>query len=88
MSDELTAIEAPLEALVRELCGSRAPLPWEDDLLAVGFVGSIHMLEILVFMEERFGIEVDPFDIKPECFRTINTMARFVRDKLGGLGHS
>jgi len=83
-SSQNAAIEQQLEGLIQDLVGSRNAVDWNEDLLNLGVVASIHMLELVLFMEERFGVTIDPFGLSPEHFQSINAMARFVRDR-GGL---
>ena len=83
-SSQNAAIEEQLEGLIQDLVGSRNAVDWNEDLLNLGVVASIHMLELVLFMEERFGVTIDPFGLSPEHFQSINAMARFVRER-GGL---
>jgi acyl carrier protein len=77
----MESIEAQIERHIRSLDQSTPAIDWDRPLLDDGIVVSIHILSIVNFFEERFGIRIDPFEISPESFRTIRTMADFVRSK-------
>ena len=49
-----------------------------DDLLSMGIVDSMGVLQIVNFIEEHFGIKVEDEEITIDNFRTISAMARFV----------
>lgn len=51
-----------------------------DDLLSMGIVDSMGVLQIVNFIEEHFGIKVEDEEITIDNFRTISAVARFVSD--------
>ena len=51
-----------------------------DDLLSMGIVDSMGVLQIVNFIEEHFGIKVEDEEITIDNFRTISAVARFVND--------
>jgi acyl carrier protein len=53
----------------------------DEDLLEQGFIDSMGILKIVVFLEETYGIQVDDEDIVPDNFQTLNRMAKFVEQK-------
>jgi acyl carrier protein len=40
-------------------------------------------LELVMFVEEKFGVQVDDEDIVPENFDSVERLARYVRQKTG-----
>lgn len=60
----------------------------EDDasLMGEGIVDSTGVLEVVVFLQERFGIAITEDEVVPESFDTINALAAFVEDKWSRLG--
>lgn len=48
----------------------------EDDLFALGYLKSLHALQWLEFLEERFYIELDDKDLNLENFQTLNALTR------------
>jgi acyl carrier protein len=55
----------------------------DEDLLAQEILDSQGTLELVAFLEERFGIEVGDEDLVPENFKTVNAIAAFA-DRKGG----
>lgn len=53
----------------------------EVDLLNEGIVDSMGILQIVNFMEEKFGVHVDDDEITPEIFRSLRTLTDFVTEK-------
>jgi D-alanine--poly(phosphoribitol) ligase subunit 2 len=50
----------------------------EADLMESGLMDSLVLVELLVRLEERFGIDVDILDLDIENFRTLHRIARLV----------
>ncbi len=57
----------------------------EDDMSFQdgGVLDSTGMLEIITFVEERFGIEIDDSEVVPENLGTLQQISRFVGRKMG-----
>ena len=53
-------------------------LPDDASLLDRGIIDSTGVLEIVLFLEEQFGIKVKDSDMLPENFDTVDRMVRFV----------
>ena len=58
-----------------------------DSFLEEGIVDSTGVLELVMFVEEEFGVQVDDDDIVPENFDSIERLARYVREKTGSGTH-
>jgi len=54
------------------------------DTLLDGVLDSTDILRLVVFVEERYGIEIGDDDLVPENFETIASVAALVRAKRGG----
>ena len=61
---------------------SSAPAP-DDDLLAKGLVDSHGVMELVGFLEERYGISVADEDLTPENFQSLVRIEEFVARKRG-----
>lgn len=81
MSDP-AAIE---QFILKEVAAGRGidSLDRDADLLAQEVLDSQGTLELVVFLEERFGIEVADEDLLPENFQSVNAIAAFA-DRKGG----
>ena len=56
-----------------------------DSFLEEGIVDSTGVLELVMFVEEKFGVQVDDEDIVPENFDSVERLARYVRHKTGAV---
>lgn len=54
----------------------------DDSFLEQGIVDSMGVLELVMFVEEGFGIMVDDQDITPDNFDTVNKLATYINSKL------
>ena len=56
----------------------RSAIGLDESLTGRGIADSTGMLDIVLFVEERFGVQVGDADILPENFDSINAIAVFV----------
>jgi acyl carrier protein len=61
-----------------------ASIPGDEDLLGRGVLNSLTLTHLVVFLEERFALRVEPFEFELETFRTLEGITRFVESKLDG----
>ncbi len=70
--------------IVREFCYGKADAVEEEtDLMEAGVLDSTKFMEMVAFVEEAFGIEVEDEDLTPDNFGSIARMTGFVERKLG-----
>lgn len=57
--------------------------PYTDDIsfLDQGVVDSMNVLELVNFVEERYGLRVEDRDIVPDNFDSVARLAAYVRNK-------
>ena len=48
------------------------------NLLETGAIDSVAVMELIVWAEDHFQIGIDPDDLVPENFQTLNTIAAFI----------
>ena len=78
-------IESAIRAYITQnILFSANGYPYPDDvsLLAEGIVDSTNVLELVLFVEEAFGINVADHEIEPANFDSVSRLAAFVRSKL------
>jgi acyl carrier protein len=65
----------------RELVQDASLLPLADDmsLLDSGILDSLSLLQLVVFLEERFGITVGDTDLLPQNFASVQTICAYLR---------
>lgn len=62
---------------------SKDGYPYADDasFLENGIIDSMNVLELVVFVEDHFGITVNDEDVVPENFDSLQSMSTYVRLK-------
>lgn len=72
------------EHLLTELL-RRQDIPLDDEtpLIEEGYVTSLQAVELVMFLEERFQVQIDPEEVNEEEFHSLNTIADLVERKLG-----
>lgn len=63
------------------LFGEGAGLNDEASLIDRGVVDSTGMLELIMFLEETFGLKIEPEEMIPENLDSVNKAAAFVSRK-------
>lgn len=53
-----------------------------DSLLENGIIDSVKMLELIAFLEQKYGIQVDDDDLYPENFDTLYSIQDYVNRRL------
>jgi acyl carrier protein len=53
----------------------------DESLLRTGVITSLGMMEVVGWVEETFGVTVDPDEITEQNFDTLRGIARFVHGK-------
>jgi acyl carrier protein len=69
------------ELLLGRQAGALAP---DDDLLAKGLVDSHGVMELVGFIEERYGIAVQDEDLTPENFQSLVRIEEYVESRRNG----
>jgi acyl carrier protein len=59
-----------------------APLAADTPLLESGLLDSINLVQLIQFIEERFGIVLADSDIGPEIFASPQAVAAYVSQRL------
>jgi methoxymalonate biosynthesis acyl carrier protein len=53
----------------------------DRDLLADEVIDSLGIVELIAFLERKYGVKVDDDDLAPENFRSVDTIVAFVEKK-------
>ena len=82
MSDEtaLTAIMSLLQPHLQAANIDPASLDAEASLIDLGVVDSFMLVDMLVELQERLGVEIDFMELTPDDFATINGLLRAARE--------
>ena len=57
-------------------------LPDDASFLEEGIVDSTGVLELVMFVEETFGVSVEDQEIVPENFDSVSRLAAYIRQKM------
>jgi len=57
-------------------------LGFDESFLENGLVDSTGILELVFFVEDKFGIHIDTSEVLPENFDSINCLAAYIRRKM------
>jgi acyl carrier protein len=55
----------------------------DEDLLAQDVIDSLGIVELVAFLEKRYGIKVGDDDLLPENFQSVNSVVAFVESRRG-----
>jgi acyl carrier protein len=64
------------------LFGEDGKLEEETSFLESGIIDSTGILELIAFLEETYGLEIEDEDIIPENFDSLTNIVRFLEGKL------
>lgn len=53
----------------------------DEDIFASGFVNSLFALQLILFVESEFEIQIENEDLKLDNFRSITALAHLIRRK-------
>jgi acyl carrier protein len=63
------------------LFSDKFPYPNDASFLAEGVIDSIGVMELVAFVGQQFNISVEPEEITPDNFDSVERIARFVERK-------
>jgi Phosphopantetheine attachment site. len=71
------------EFIVREIAPGRGidSVAHDRDLLEGEVIDSLGIMQLISFLEDTYGIEVDDDDLAPENFRSVDSIVSFVEKK-------
>lgn len=72
------------EYILKELLGGKAVRLGEDTpLIEGGYLTSLQTVELVMFLEGRFPVQIDPEEVNEEEFRSLRTIVKLVERKIG-----
>jgi acyl carrier protein len=78
----MDAVKEDIKAFLSRALRNRAVAD-EQDIFAAGFVNSLFAMQLVMFVEKKFGVAVGDEDLDIENFKSVNAMAAFVAHKRG-----
>ena len=84
---DLAAARQEIRAKVVELASRtavRTPTLHDDDVIPeTGLLDSAAIMELIVWLEQRFGLEIDQGDLTIENFGTVNAIVSYIAAHAG-----
>ena len=68
--------------IATELAKNKSRISPDESLIRSGVLDSLTLLQLIAFIEERFGITIGNAEMDPENFQTINSTKRFIEQKI------
>ncbi|MCI0390244.1 MAG: acyl carrier protein [Acidobacteria bacterium] len=75
--NEYTELKEKLAAIFSQHLNIEAPAD-DTDLLATGIIDSLTLVELLLRLEQAFGVQISVDDLELDNFRSLDSIARFV----------
>jgi len=63
------------------LGGNRQAIEPDKDLITSGMLDSLAIMQLILYVEERFGVAVADTELVPNNFRTMNLIKEFIERK-------
>ena len=78
-------IKENVKTFIRDsfLFDSSAQIGDNDSLLEKGIIDSTGVLELILYLEEQFGIKIDDEEVIPENLDSVSNIETFIRGKNG-----
>lgn len=78
----MVSIEADIAGYIAEnilFNNTGYPFPLDASFLENGIIDSMNVLELVMLVEEKYGVKVSDNDIVPDNFDSVERLANFVR---------
>lgn len=81
---EMGSIEETIRIFLVEhfLFGDGDTLKGDTSFLEEGIIDSTGILELVMFLEETYGIKIEDSELVPENFDTLNNIAHYLETKI------
>ena len=74
---------APIrEFVIREYCSDDEAIEDDTPLITGGLIDSFSMVELVVFVEEQYGVEIPNVEVKPEALDSLSRIKQLIESKL------
>ncbi len=78
MAVDATYVMTSLRQWIREHVAGNQTVPDDYPLIENGLLTSLDTLELVLFLEQQFGITIDDEDVTEENFRSVRAIAGLV----------
>jgi acyl carrier protein len=81
-SSEADIISAVRTYMQKELLQSEVELADDTPLIEGGHLTSLQTVQLVMFLGEQYGVEIEPEEVNEDEFRSLETIAALVKRKL------
>lgn len=81
-SSEADIISAVRTYMQKELLQSQVELADDLALIEGGHLTSLQTVQLVMFLSEQYGVEIEPEEVNEDEFRSLKTIAALVKRKL------
>ncbi|MET0591496.1 MAG: phosphopantetheine-binding protein [Polyangiaceae bacterium] len=81
-SSEADIISAVRTYMQKELLQSEVELADDLALIEGGHLTSLQTVQLVMFLSEQYGVEIEPEEVNEDEFRSLKTIAALVKRKL------
>lgn len=75
--DVLNKLKTEIEALASDTLTD-----YDEEIFTTGFLDSLNVLNIIVFIEQQFNIKIDTFDVTIDTLGSLNKISDYVMKKV------
>lgn len=84
---QLKEIKTIIKEEVESLAAAKLRSFDEDIFFKSGLIDSLGMLSLIIFLEQRFNVEIDAFYNDRKAVSSVNKLARMIKAKLKSKGN-
>lgn len=78
----MSADPYPLKDYVlQHIVPSKTDIDYDEPLFTSGLVDSFGLLDLLFFIREQYGVNIEDFEITDNNLDTLNTLAEYIESK-------
>jgi len=81
----MTDVEKDLTEYILTQILKRPKYPLDNDtaLISSGLIDSFHLVDLAVFIEEKFGVRIDDSELNADTFDTVTQLSALIRQRQG-----
>lgn len=59
----------------------RQQLDQNTPLISNGLIDSFHLVDLAIFIEEKYGVRIDDSELNPDTFDTVSQLSELIRQR-------
>jgi len=75
------SVTAEIEEFLRDFAPDAGPIDAGVDLIEAEVIDSLGIVQLIAFLEDKYGITIDDDDLDPEKFRSVERIVILVEEK-------